>query len=85
MRELLINICFMTLALTLVFLKGIAWLILAPVVVGIKLYELIRYEAQCLRYPPPPEGVFGAMGKAQRERECQDLTPGRSDRPAPPD
>jgi len=85
MKEILIKTWFLMLAIALLAIEAIAWLILAPCILCIKLYELISYEAQCLRHPPPPGGMFGAMVRAQRERERQDLTPGRSDRPAPPD
>ena len=85
MKEILIKTWFLMLAIALLVLKAIALLILAPFILCIKLYELISYEAQCLRHPPPPGGMCGAMVRAQRERERQDLTPGRSDRPAPPD
>lgn len=68
MKEILINVWFFLLAFAVLLLKAAAWLVLGPIVLCVHLYEKIRYEAQCLRYPPPAEGVFGAMAKSQRER-----------------
>jgi hypothetical protein len=72
MKERLINIWFLLLALVVLLLKAIAWLVMAPFILCMRLSEKIRYEAQCLRYPPPPGGLFGAMARnnqrARKER-----------------
>lgn len=85
MKEILIKTWFLMLAIALLVLKAIALLILAPFILCIKLYELISYEAQCLRHPPPPGGMCGAMVRAQRERERQNLKPDSSDSSNPSD
>jgi hypothetical protein len=68
MKNTLVNFWFLMLALAVVSLKAVGWLVMLPIFLGARLYELIRYEAQCLRNPPPPGGVFGAMARSQREK-----------------
>ncbi|MDQ0289071.1 hypothetical protein [Oligosphaera ethanolica] len=69
MKEILITIWFLVLAIIVILLKAMAWLFLAPIHLFIRWGEMIRYEAQCLRHPPPPGGRFGAMGRSLREQK----------------
>ena len=69
MKEILITIWFLILAIMVIILKAMAWLFLAPIHLFIRGCEMIRYEALCLRYPPPPDGIFGAMGRSLREQK----------------
>ena len=32
------------------------------------LWQLLRYQVQCLRYPPPPGGMYGNMKRAYKNR-----------------
>ncbi|HQC52396.1 MAG TPA: hypothetical protein PLE92_04635 [Lentisphaeria bacterium] len=69
MKEILINVWFLMLALVVLLLKAAAWLVLGPIILCVRLYEMIRYEAQRLRHPPPSGGVFGAMARDLKERK----------------
>ena len=47
-----------------ILLRGIA-LIFAGIY---HLWQLLRYQVQCLRYPPPPGGMYGNMARAYKNR-----------------
>ena len=34
-----------------------------------RLWEYYRYQVQCLRYPPPPGGMYGNMARAYKNRQ----------------
>ena len=48
-----------------ILLRGIA-LIFAGIY---HLWQLLRYQVQCLRYPPPPGGMYGNMARAYKNRQ----------------
>ena len=31
--------------------------------------EYLRYQVQCLRYPPPPDGMYGNMARAYKNKD----------------
>ena len=33
------------------------------------LWQLLRYQVQCLRYPPPPGGMYGNMVKGYKNKD----------------
>ena len=47
-----------------ILLRGIA-LIFAGIY---HLWQFLRYQVQCLRYPPPPGGMYGNMVRAYNNR-----------------
>ena len=47
-----------------ILLRGIA-LIFAGIY---HLSQLLRYQVQCLHYPPPPGGMYGNMSRAYKNR-----------------
>ncbi|MBQ9774565.1 MAG: hypothetical protein IJW17_00855 [Lentisphaeria bacterium] len=47
-----------------ILLRGIA-LIFAGIY---HLWQLLRYQVQCSRYPPPPGGMYGNMARAYKNR-----------------
>ena len=69
MKEILITIWFLILAIMVNILKAMAWLFWAPIHLFIRWCEMIRDEAQRLRHPPPLDGIFGAMGRGLREQK----------------
>ena len=34
-----------------------------------RLWEYLRYQVQCLRYPPPPGGMYGNMARMYKNRQ----------------
>ena len=47
-----------------ILLRGIA-LIFAGIY---HLWQLLRYQVQCLRYPPPPGGMYGNMARKYKNK-----------------
>ena len=47
-----------------ILLRGIA-LIFAGIY---HLWQFLRYQVQCLRYPPPPGGMYGNMARVYKNR-----------------
>ena len=65
MKELFITIGYFLMAL----LVGILCLLFWALVGGpFRLWEKWSYAAQCLRYPPPPGGMWGNMARAYKNR-----------------
>jgi len=56
----------------LYYIAGILFILLrgiALIFAGIyHLWQLLRYQVQCLRYPPPPGGMYGNMARAYKNR-----------------
>ena len=56
----------------LYYIAGILFILLrgiALIFAGIyRLWEYLRYQVQCLRYPPPPGGMYGNMSRAYKNR-----------------
>ena len=48
-----------------ILLRGIA-LIFAGIY---RLWEYLRYQVQCLRYPPPPGGMYGNMVMVYKNKD----------------
>ena len=66
MKELLITVGYFLLAV----LEGILYLLFLALVGGpLRLWEKWRYTAQCLRYPPPPGGMYGNMLRAYKDKQ----------------
>ena len=34
-----------------------------------RLWEYFHYQVQCLRYPPPPGGMYGNMARAYKNKD----------------
>ena len=55
------------------YIAGILFLIfqgIAMIFAGIyRLWQHLRYQVQCLRYSPPPGGMYGNMARAYKNRE----------------
>ena len=55
------------------YIAGILFILLrgiALIFVGIyHLWQLLRYQVQCLRYPPPPGGMYGNMARMYKNRQ----------------
>ena len=47
-----------------ILLRGIA-LIFAGIY---HLWQFLRYQVQCLRYPPPPGGMYGNMARKYKNK-----------------
>ena len=56
----------------LYYIAGILFILLrgiALIFAGIyHLWQLLRYQVQCLHYPPPPGGMYGNMARAYKNR-----------------
>ena len=65
MNLLLKNICYYFVAVLFLLLQGIC-MIFAGIY---HLWQLLRYQVQCLRYPPPPGGMYGNMARAYKNRQ----------------
>ncbi len=74
MKEWITRIGYFLLAPFLLLLEGMLWLF-----IGIPLWvlEKWRYTAQCLRYPPPPGGMYGNLARAYKNRPDRPDTPDR--------
>ena len=59
MNLLLKNICYYFVAILFLLLQGFS-MILAGIY---HLWQHLRYQVQCLRYPPPPGGMYGNMAR----------------------
>ena len=57
------------LALLLLLLEGLFRLFVG---LPLWLWEKVRYAAQCLRWPPPPGGMYGEMARRMREKDHAD-------------
>lgn len=68
MKELFITIGYYLLALIVLPLKGMLYLLMFLIFAPLWLWEKWRYSAQCLRYPPPPGGMYGNMARAYKNR-----------------
>lgn len=65
MKEFFTVIGYYLLALALLGLEALYWLVFGfPYL----LWEKLSYEAQCLRYPPPPGGMWGNMAREYKNR-----------------
>ena len=65
MKEIFTTIGYYLLALALLGLEALYWLVFG---FPYRLWETLSYEAQCLRYPPPPGGMWGNMARAYKNR-----------------
>ena len=68
LEEWIANIGNYLLALGILFLEALFWLF---IFIPSELWEKWRYAAQCLRYPPPPGGLYGNMARAYKEKRNQ--------------
>jgi len=64
MNLLLKNICYYFVAILFLLFQGIA-MIFAGIY---HLWQLLRYQVQCLRYPPPPGGMYGNMARKYKNK-----------------
>ena len=64
MNLLLKNICYYFVAILFLLFQGIC-MIFAGIY---HLWQLLRYQVQCLRYPPPPGGMYGNMARAYKNK-----------------
>ena len=55
--------------LALVLLLAPLWFLVQAVLGLHWLWEKWSYAAQCLRYPPPPGGMYGNMARHYREKQ----------------
>ena len=55
------------------YIAGILFLIfqgIAMIFAGIyRLWQHLRDQVQCLRYPPPPGGMYGNMARAYKNKD----------------
>ena len=65
MNLLLKNICYYFVAILFLLFQGVA-MIFAGIY---HLWQLLRYQVQCLRYPPPPGGMYGNMARVYKNRQ----------------
>ena len=73
MKEWITRIGYFLLAPFLLLLEGVLWLFIG---IPLRLWEKWRYTAQCLRYPPPPGGMYGNMARAYKEKNHADRSQG---------
>ena len=64
MNLLLKNICYYFVAILFLLFQGIC-MIFAGIY---HLWQLLRYQVQCLRYPPPPGGMYGNMVRSYKNK-----------------
>lgn len=64
MNLLLKNICYYFVAVLFLLFQGIC-IIFAGIY---HLWQLLRYQVQCLRYPPPPGGMYGNMARKYKNK-----------------
>ena len=69
MKELFITIGYYLLALIVLPLKGMLYLLMFLIFAPLWFWEKWRYSAQCLRYPPPPGGMYGNMLRAYKDKQ----------------
>ena len=65
MSLLLKNIGYYFVAILFLLFQGVS-MILAGIY---HLWQLLRYQVQCLRYPPPPGGMYGNMARVYQNRQ----------------
>ena len=65
MKEIFTTIGYYLLAMVLLGLEALYWLVFG---FPYRLWEKLSYEAQCLRYPPPPGGMWGNMAREYKNR-----------------
>lgn len=65
MNLLLKNICYYFVAILFLLFQGIC-MIFAGIY---HLWQLLRYQVQCLSYPPPPGGMYGNMARAYKNKD----------------
>ena len=65
MNLLLKNICYYFVAILFLLFQGVA-MIFAGIY---RLWQLLRYQVQCLRYPPPPGGMYGNMVRVYKNKD----------------
>ena len=65
MNLLLKNICYYFVAVLFLLLQGFS-MIFAGIY---HLWQHLRYQVQCLRYPPPPGGMYGNMARVYQNRQ----------------
>ena len=65
MNLLLKNICYYFVAILFLLLQGFS-MIFAGIY---HLWQLLRYQVQCLSYPPPPGGMYGNMARTYKNRQ----------------
>ena len=64
MSLLLNNICYYFVAALFLLFQGVA-MIFAGIY---HLWQLLCYQVQCLRYPPPPGGMYGHMARMYKNK-----------------
>ena len=64
MNLLLKNICYYFVAVLFLLFQGIC-MIFAGIY---HLWQLLCYQVQCLRYPPPPGGMYGNMARMYKNK-----------------
>ena len=65
MNLLLKNTCYYFVAVLFLLLQGFS-MIFAGIY---RLWEYLRYQVQCLRYPPPPGGMYGNMVRVYKNKD----------------
>ena len=65
MNLLLKNICYYFVAILFLLFQGIC-MIFAGIY---HLWQLLRYQVQCLRYPPPPGEMYGNMVRVYKNKD----------------
>ena len=64
MNLLLKNICYYFVAVLFLLLQGFS-MIFAGIY---HLWQFLRYQVQCLCYPPPPGGMYGNMARMYKNK-----------------
>ena len=64
MNLLLKNICYYFVAILFLLFQGFS-MIFAGIY---HLWQLLRYQVQCLRYPPPSGGMYGNMARKYKNK-----------------
>lgn len=66
MKDLFVHIGHSLLALVILLLEMLLWTFFG---LPYLLWTKWRYTAQCLRYPPPPGGMYGNMAREYKDRQ----------------
>ncbi len=66
MKEICCSIGYLLLALVVMLFKAMFYLFVG---IPILLWEKWCYTARCLRYPPPPGGMFGQMARHYKKQQ----------------
>ena len=64
MNLLLKNICYYLVGVLFLLLQGVSMIF----AVIYRLWHHLRYQVQCLRYPPPPGGMYGNMVRSYKNK-----------------